>query len=394
MKKTRFTEEQMVTILREADERPVPEVAKKHSISAQTIYGWRKHFGTLEPADIKRLRQLEHENGRLKTMVADRDLEIDVLKEINAKKMVGARVRRQQVAYAVGRGLSCRRACALLSVARSTLGYTSRLEVRDAPAVAVMRDLAGQYPRYGYRRIQIFLKRAGHEMSAERTHRLWRQAGLQVPRRRPRRRVATGGPRPVPASGANHVWAYDFVFDTCANGQTLKCLTVIDEWTRECLAIDVAGGIRSGRVIEVLAQLVSVHGAPRYLRSDNGPEFVAGAILRWLHEAGIETALIDPGKPWQNGADESFNGKFRDEFLTLQWFRNRVDAKVGAEQWRRHYNEVRPHSSLGYLTPLAFKATGSARLTAGARPASPPRADQEEHDRSTHESPVTGAVLQ
>ena len=152
----------------------------------------------------------------------------------------------------------------------------------------------------------------------DRTHRLWRQAALQVPRRRPRRRVATGRPRPVPASGANHVWAYDFVFDTCANGQQLKCLTVIDEWTRESLAIDVAGGIRSGRVIEVLAQLVSVHGAPRYLRSDNGSEFVACAILRWLHEAGIETALIDPGKPWQNGADESFNGKFRDEFLTLQ----------------------------------------------------------------------------
>ena len=126
----------------------------------------------------------------------------------------------------------------------------------------------------------------------------------------------------------NHVWAYDFVFDTCADGRTLKCLTVIDEFTRECLAIDVAGGIRSGRVIEVLTQLVSVHGAPRYLRSDNGPEFVATAILRWLQTAQIETALIDPGKPWQNGADESFNGKFRDECLSLQWFRNRVDAKV------------------------------------------------------------------
>jgi len=209
--------------------------------------------------------------------------------------MVGARVRRQQVAYAQGRGLSSRRACALLSVARSTLGYQSRLAVRDAPAIAAMRTLAGQYPRYGYRRIRIFLKRVGHAMSADRTHRLWRQAALQVPRRRPRRRVATGRPRPLPASGANQVWAYDFVFDTCANGQQLKCLTVIDEWTRECLAIDVAGGIRSGRVIEVLAQLVSVHGAPRYLRSDNGPEFVAGAILRWLHEAGIETALIDRG---------------------------------------------------------------------------------------------------
>ena len=122
------------------------------------------------------------------------------------------------------------------------------------------------------------------------------------------------------------MWAYDFVFDTCANRQTLKCLTIVDEWTRECLAIDVAGGIRSRRAIEVLAQLVSVHGAPRHLRSDNGPEFVATAILRWLGDAGIDTALIDPGKPWQNATDESFNGKLRDEFLSLQWFRNRMDA--------------------------------------------------------------------
>ena len=166
MKKTRFTEEQMVTILREADQRPVPEIAKKHGVSAQTIYGWRKHFGTLDPADIKRLRHLEGENGRLKKMVADRDLEIDVLKEITRKKMVGARVRRQQIAYALGRGLSSRRACALLSVARSTLGYQPRLVARDAPAIAAMRDLAGQYPRYGYRRIRIFLQRAGHPMSA------------------------------------------------------------------------------------------------------------------------------------------------------------------------------------------------------------------------------------
>ena len=161
------------------------------------------------------------------------------------------------------------------------------------------------------------------------------------------------------------------------------------------MAIDVAGGIRSGRVIEILAQLVSVHGAPRYLRSDYGPEFVACAILRWLHDAGIETALIDPGKPWQNGADESFNGKFRDEFLTLQWFRNRVDAKVGIEQWRRHYNEVRPHSSLGYLTPQEFKATCAANVTEGRSPAMPARADQETHERRPEsESPVTGAVLQ
>jgi putative transposase len=122
------------------------------------------------------------------------------------------------------------------------------------------------------------------------------------------------------------------------------------------LAIDVGGSIRSGRVIEVLAQLVSLHGAPRYLRSDNGPEFVATAVLRWLQTAAIDTAFIDPGKPWQNGTDESFNGKFRDECLNLEWFRNRLEAKVGIERWRRHYNEERPHMSLGDLTPAEFKS--------------------------------------
>jgi len=271
--------------------------------------------------------------------------------------MVGARVRRQQVAYARGRGLSSRRACAVLSVSRSTLGYVSRLAARDQPVVDAMRELSSQYPRYGYRKIRIFLARRGQRMSADRAYRLWRQASLQVPRRRPRRRVATSRPRPLPPTALNHVWAYDFVFDTCADGAALKCLTVVDEFTRECLEIDVARSIRSGRVIEVLSRLVSLHGAPRYLRSDNGPEFVATAILQWLHAAHIDTAFIDPGKPWQNGTDESFNGKFRDECLNVEWFRNRREAQVGIEIWRRHYNEVRPHMSLQYQTPAEFKAS-------------------------------------
>jgi putative transposase len=269
--------------------------------------------------------------------------------------MVGAPVRRRQVAYLHQRGLSLRQACALMSVARSTLRYRSRLIERDAPAVVAMRELAAQYPRYGYRRIQVFLARRGYVMSADRAHRLWRLHGLQVPRKRPRRRVASTRPRPLPATGANHVWAYDFVFDACANGQQLKCLTVLDEFTRECLAIDVAGSIRSGRVIEVLSKLVSVHGAPKYLRSDNGPEFVSRAVLRWLSQAQIDTACIDPGKPWQNGSNESFNGKLRDECLGMQWFKNRIDAKILIEEFRRQFNEVRPHSSLGQLTPAEFK---------------------------------------
>ena len=269
--------------------------------------------------------------------------------------MVSAPARRQQVKFAQARGLSSRSACALLQVSRSMLNYQALQPAKDAPMIAVMRELSAQYPRFGYRRIGVYMERAGHVMSWDRTHRLWKLAGLQVPRKRPRKRVASSRPRPLPASGPNQVWAYDFVFDACANGQQLKCLTVIDEWTRESLEIDVQGSIRSGRVIEVLSRLISIHGAPRYLRSDNGPEFVSNAVLRWLHKAGIDTALIDPGKPWQNGSDESFNGKFRDECLSMEWFRSRAEAKVVIEQWRQHYNADRPHSSLDYLSPLTFK---------------------------------------
>jgi putative transposase len=144
------------------------------------------------------------------------------------------------------------------------------------------------------------------------------------------------------------------LFDACANGQQLKCLTVVDEFARECLAIDVTGSIRSGRVIEVPTKVLSVHGSSKYRPSDNGPEFVSRAVLKWPTQSHIDTAHIDPGKPWQNGSNDSFNGKF-DECLSMEWFRNGIDAKIVIEQYRRHYNEVRRHSSLGQLTPNEFK---------------------------------------
>jgi putative transposase len=269
---------------------------------------------------------------------------------------VSVPARRRQVGYGRERGLSARRACTLFKVARSALSYRSRKALKDGPVIKHMKVLSRQYPRYGYRRIRVFMGRDGYGMSVGRAYRLWQAAGLQVPRRRPRKRVATARPRPQTATGPNQVWSYDFVFDHCGNGQQLKCLTVTDEFTKEGLAIDVAGRIRSGRVIEVLARLVSERGAPAFLRSDNGPEFVSKALLSWIVAHGIGTALIEPGKPWQNGVIESFNGKFRDECLSLEWFRSRAEAKVIIETWRQHYDAVRPHSSLGYLTPKEFAA--------------------------------------
>jgi len=233
------------------------------------------------------------------------------------------------------------------------------MEKKDAPVIERMAALAEKYPRWGYRRIRVMLDRENIKMSPGRAHRLWKQAALQVPKKLRHRCLASTRPRPSPATGANQVWAYDFVYDACANGQKLKCLTVVDEWTRELLQIDVAGSIRSQRVIEVLSKLVSVRGAPRAMRSDNGPEFVSMAVLGWLTRVGIQTAFIAPGKPWQNGLNESLNGKFRDECLNMEWFRNRREAKEIIEKWRRHYNEERPHSKLDYLTPAAFSRQNS-----------------------------------
>jgi putative transposase len=270
--------------------------------------------------------------------------------------MVSALARRGQARFAVGKGLSVRRACALVRVARSALNYSSRMKAKDAELIDKLRLIARTHTRYGYRRATALLMRSGEAINTKRVYRLWRKEGLSLPRRRPRKRVRTMSLRSVAPTQAGEVWAVDFVFDSCANGEKLKMLTVVDEWTRESLAVEVGARINSRAVIDVLAKLMSVQGQPQYLRSDNGPEFVSKAVKLWLSKSGVQTAYIDRGKPWQNGLNESFNGKLRDECLNLEWFSNRAEAKVVIEQWRKHYNERRPHSSLGYKTPAQFRA--------------------------------------
>ena len=281
--------------------------------------------------------------------------------------MVSAQVRREQTRFAMERGLSQRQACALMQVGRSCMRYEAKMPTKNAPVLEAMRTLSRHYPRFGSRRIRVMLARDGIILGKDRCAALWAKAGLQVPAKRRRRRIADGRSRPFSPVNRNAVWCYDFVFDACANGQQLKCLTVVDEYTRECLAIDVAGSIRAQRVIEVLSRLISVQGAPRYIRSDNGPEFVSTALLRWAVEQQIETVFIDPGKPWQNGTNESFNGKFRDECLAMEWFRNQIEAKIVIEDWRTHYNEVRPHSSLQYATPMEFRQQCDISSITGAK---------------------------
>ena len=282
--------------------------------------------------------------------------------------MVSPAARRAQVRYAMSRRLSCRRACALLGVPRSTLGYGARRVGRDAPLLAELRRLARRHPRYGYRRIWALLRRAGRGINTKRVYRLWRLGGLALPRRRPRRKLRTGARVTPLADRPNAVWTYDFIHDAAANGLGFKCLTVVDEYTRECLAITVDRSLPACRVLEVLGQLVARYGPPSYLRSDNGPEFIARRVRQWLACTGIATAYIDPGKPWQNGVGESFHSRFRDECLDREWFHTPQEARVLIEQYRRQYNEARPHSSLGYYTPAEVGAC-RAPIPSGLPPA-------------------------
>ena len=273
-------------------------------------------------------------------------------------------VKREIVDEMRARGVSERAACRALGLSRSSQRYRSHGSHDQAQREqlrAEVRALAQQHRRYGYRRITALLRRRGERVNHKRVWALWKEERLSLPRRRPRkRRGPTTGERPRQARHRNHVWTYDFLFDRAERGQTLKLLTVLDEYTRECHAIRVGYRLDSGAVIDTLADLFGRHGTPAYLRSDNGGEFIAARLRAWLERRGTGTLHIEPGHPWENGYAESFNGKVRDECLNEEVFWHARHAQVVVERWRRHYNEERPHSALGYRTPAEAAATAPA----------------------------------
>jgi len=214
--------------------------------------------------------------------------------------------------------------------------------------------LASKYGRYGYRRIIALLMVEGWVVNHKRVERIWREEGLKVPKKQPKRArlyLNDGSCIRLRPLYKNHVWSYDFVSDRLHNGKSIRMLTVIDEYTRKCLAICVGSFLKSDDVLDVLSTLFITEGVPNYIRSDNGSEFTAKATREWIGSVGVKTAYIEPSSPWENGYNESFNGKLRDELLNTEIFYTLREAQVLIEQWRRHYNEVRPHSSLGYRPP-------------------------------------------
>jgi len=233
--------------------------------------------------------------------------------------------------------------------------YIARRSKDEAALIKEIHKLAIRHSRYGYRRIAVLLRREGCKINRKRVQRIWKSEGLGLPRRRPkRRRVGPVGEIVNKAQYPNHVWSYDFVEDRTERGGKLRILVIIDEYTRECLAIRVAPSIPALAVVGVLEWLFLTLGVPKFLRSDNGPEFVARAVCRWLEASSCQTLFINPGSPWENGYIESFNDKLRDECLNREIFQNGAEAQAIVEAFRQEYNNYRPHSSLDYLTPVEF----------------------------------------
>jgi putative transposase len=258
---------------------------------------------------------------------------------------------------------SQRRACEVVAQPRSTQRYQGQPKDDEARLVVRMLELVRQRPRFGYRRIAALLRLEGWKVNVKRVHRLWRREGLKVPKKTRKRRglgTSANACHVRRAEHADHVWTWDFVFDRTASGSTLKWLSIVDEHTRECLALKVARSITSEDVIDTLAELFAMRGVPRCVRSDNGPEFIARAIREWFASTGVTSLYIEPGAPWENGYAESFHSRLRDELLNLHELADLREARSLTAAWRHDYNHQRPHSSLGYQTPAGFAAAGGA----------------------------------
>jgi transposase InsO family protein len=259
-------------------------------------------------------------------------------------------------------------ACRALGLARSSYYCNSTMSTESRQMHKQIVQLSQDHPRFGYRRVTALLRREGHEINAKRVQRVRRSEGLQVSRRqRKLRRLGLSTAERQRATHVNHVWSWDFVEDQTENGTRFRVLTLIDEHTRECLAVHADWSIRAVDVVTVVEAAMARYGTPTHLRSDNGPEFIAYAIQDWLRDKNVKTIYITPGSPWENAYIESFHDKLRDECLNREIFGSLWEARVVIEQWRLYYNAARPHSSLGYQTPSEFagRAIGSAGLRSG-----------------------------
>ena len=355
-----YTAAQIINGLRRAEVglangKSMKEVIRDLGVSEQTYYRWRREYGGMKTSQAKRLKELEKENQRLKRAVADLTVDNMILKEASKGKLLSPERRRRCVVRVQQRlGVSERRACEVLGQARSTQRRSRKRGADEAALRADVVKVAGRFGRYGYRMVTGMLRAEGWVVNHKRVERIWREEGLKVPKKQPKRGrlwLTDGSCIRLRPLYRHHVWAYDFVADRTHDGRPLKMLTVLDEYSRECLAIVVARRLRANDVLQTLSELFVKHGPPANLRSDNGPEFTAKVVREWLERVEVKTLYIEPGSPWENGYNESFNGTLGEEVLKREIFYSLEEAKVLTEQWRREYNTIRPHSSLRYRPP-------------------------------------------
>lgn len=347
MKKSRYTEEQIIGILKQHEAGvKTADPCREHGISTAIIYGWKSKFGGVDVREAQRLRRMENEDGRLKQLVGGPEpTQGDTEGGDLRKRLELAELRKEEALVSTEVGQSQRTACKLLGVDRSSYRYKPRLDLN-----AELMMLARQGSRLGYRRLHALLERRGRAVNVKRVYRLYAEVGLAVRPRRPKRLVRD------PLASArltrpNQQRAMDFIMDGLAKGRMVRILSMVDAFTRECLALEPDGSLGSGRVTRVLDEVIAEHGRPESPRSDNDPEFCSRRMLGWAKKPKIALVHIEPGRPMQDGHVERFHGRLRDECLNAHWFRTPNYVRITLAAWRQESNREWSHSSLVYCAP-------------------------------------------
>ncbi|EEU9378877.1 IS3 family transposase [Escherichia coli] len=356
MRKIRFTEHQIIAVLKSVEAgRTVKDVCREAAISEASYYNWKAKYGGMEAADIKKIKDLEDENRRLKQMFADLSLENRALKDVIEKKPLKPAIKRELVSYLKETfSMSVRQACRTLSLSRTVYFYRPD-SGRDEPVIQALTEAAERYPRYGFKKLFQVLRRQGHAWNHKRVHRIYCLLKLNF-RRKGKQRLPARNPAALATPEAlNQSWSIDFMHDALICGRRFRTFNMVDDFNREALAIEIDLNIPAQRVVRVLDRVAANRGYPLKMRMDNGPELVSLALAQWAEEHGVMLEFIQPGKPTQNAFIERFNRTYRTEVLDFYLFRTLNEVREITERWLTEYNSERPHESLKDLTPEEYR---------------------------------------